>query len=322
MEKATLHSIYEVPHRVDEEDNTILISALTDMSFATYETGWAVGSGQVLLTRDGGQSWLNQFDPQLRQFGISPWRARAVDANTCWLIGLLNAGDVRCCYTRDAGESWEPKKFQPKFFPNDVFFDGSKRGWIVGDDGDYHSGRGRMLFITSDAGDAWDQVDLGVVGRPERIRFLEDGRRGWLIERRLTASGEPVSRLYSSSNGGLQWEPVVHFERGVSELCLLDAQTVFVAGDDGFVSRTTDGGQTWERLNTQCRGFINSIQFYDKRLGLLMSDFGVLLLTENGGESWRRISDSKKLGSLVAAVFLSETRIVVAGIRGIYSLKL
>ena len=80
MEKATLHSVYEVPHRVDEEDNTILISALTDMSFATDETGWAVGSGQVLLTRDGGQTWLNCFQPQLRQFGISPWRARAVDA--------------------------------------------------------------------------------------------------------------------------------------------------------------------------------------------------------------------------------------------------
>lgn len=322
MKNLNLQPVYKAPHRVDQ-DEAVLCSQLTGMSFATSETGWAVGSAQVLFTRDGGLTWLNQFEPQLRQLGMAPWNARAVDANTCWLIGLLSAGDLYCCYTRDAGRSWQPQRFQPKFFPRDIFFAGSKRGWIVGDDGDYHSSRGRILFITKDVGDSWDQVDLSLAGRPSCLRFLEDGRRGWLIEQRLTTKDNSISsHLYSSTDGGLQWEDVVHFERDISDLCALDARTLFVAGLDGFTSRTTDGGKTWQRLKTGCRGFINSVEFYNKHLGLLLSDFGILLLTQDGGETWQRISDQREIGHLFAAVFLSETQTVLASNRGIYKLQL
>ena len=322
MKMANLQSVYKAPHSVDQDD-AVLVSQLTGMSFGTSETGWAVGSAQVLLTRDGGLTWLNQFVPQLKQLGMAPWSVRAVDANTCWLIGLLSAGDLYCCYTRDAGQSWQPQKFQPKFFPRDGFFVGSQRGWIVGDDGDYYSSRGRRLFITNDEGESWDEVDLGLVGKPKCLRFLEDGRRGWLIEQRLTTDRNNISsHLYSSTNGGVEWKEVVHFDRDISDLCVLDEETLFVAGDDGFASRSTDGGQTWHRLNTRYRGFINSVEFYDKRLGVLLCDFGVLLLTQDGGDTWQRISDEREIGNLVAAVFLSETRIVVTANRGIYNLQL
>ncbi len=322
MKKANLQSVYKAPQLVDQ-DKAVLCRQLTGMSFGTGEVGWAVGSAQVLFTRDGGLTWLNQFEPQLRLLGMAPWKARAVDANTCWLIGLLSAGDLYCCYTRDAGRSWQPKRFHPKFFPRDIFFAGSKTGWIVGDDGDYYSSHGRTLFITNDAGDSWDEVDLELAGKPTCLRFLEDGRRGWLIEERLTKDDNTISsHLYSSTDGGLQWEEVVHFGRDIGDLCVLDAQTLFVAGADGFASRTTDGGQTWQRLKTGSRGFINSIEFYNERRGLLLSDFGVLLLTQDGGETWERISDRREVGNLVAAAFLSETRIVVTANRGIYNLQL
>jgi photosystem II stability/assembly factor-like uncharacterized protein len=322
MKKTNLQLVYKAPHPVDR-DNAVLVCQLTDISFGTNETGWAVGSAQVLITRDGGQTWLNQFEPEVKRLGMAPWKVRSVDANTCWLIGLLSAGNLYCCYTRDAGLSWQPKEFQPQFFPRDVFFAGSKQGWIVGDDGDYHSSRGRKLFITNDAGDSWDEIDLALAGKPTRLHFLADGQRGWLIEQRLTTASEKItSHLYSSTNGGRQWEPVVQFGRDLNDLCVLDAETLFVGGDDGFVSRTTDGGQTWQRLNTRCRGFINSVQFYNKRLGLLLSDFGVLLLTKDGGKTWQRISAESKVGHLIAAVFLSETRIVLASNRGIYNLQL
>jgi photosystem II stability/assembly factor-like uncharacterized protein len=322
MKKANIQSVYKAPHSVDQDD-AVLVHPLTGMSFGTHETGWAVGSGQVLRTHDGGLTWLNQFEPQLRQLGMAPWSVRAVDAKTCWLIGLLSAGDLYCCYTRDAGQSWQPKRFVSNFFPRDIFFAGSKRGWIVGDDGDYNSSRGKLLFITNDAGDSWDQVDLGLEGKLTCLRFLEDGRRGWLIEQRLTTDDNSISsHLYSSTNGGLQWEEVVHFDRDISDPCVLDAETLFVAGDDGFASRTKDGGQTWQRLNTRYRGFINSVEFYDKRLGVLLSDFGVLLLTQDGGDTWQRISDEREVGNLVAGAFLSETQIVLAANRGIYHLQL
>jgi photosystem II stability/assembly factor-like uncharacterized protein len=72
MKKANVQSVYKAPHLVDQ-DNAVLCRQLTGMSFATGETGWAVGSAQVLFTCDGGLTWLNQFEPQLTQLGMAPW---------------------------------------------------------------------------------------------------------------------------------------------------------------------------------------------------------------------------------------------------------
>jgi photosystem II stability/assembly factor-like uncharacterized protein len=320
MNKATIRALYEVP-RLTGEDNEVRRYPLNDLSFASEAVGWAVGSAQVLHTRDGGATWVNLFEPGPRQLGLAPWSVRAADPAACWVLGLLSAGDLYCAYTRDAGQNWHARPFRPNFFPNDVYSADANRAWVVGDDGHYHS-RARSLLITDDGGDSWQEVELGLEGRPGRVAFPAGGGRGWLLENRLRADGDGITTsLHVSDDGGLRWREAARFGREVSDLCVLDAETLYVGGEAGFVAASTDGGRTWERLRTRCRGFINSVSFYDRLWGLALSDFGVALLTEDGGETWQRLSGVKKSENFVGAVFTSTSRAIVASNRNIYSLQ-
>lgn len=316
-----IQTVYKVPSQVDE-DGEVLYAPLTDLSFATAETGWAVGSGQVLLTRDGGRSWREVFETRLRRYGLAPWKVCAVSPATCWVIGLLSGSDVYCCYTRDAGRRWQVQKFPPGFFPNALSFAGAKRGWIVGDDKDYFSRAGKIL-VTNDGGRSWDEIELGLEGRPTKVQFCADGGRGWLIESRLSADGERISSLlHASADGGRQWQRVAAFRRDIFSLYALDTETLFVAGEDGFVAVSSDGGGNWERLNTRCRGNINSLCFYDRSLGFALSDFGLFLLTTDGGATWQRVKELKHAGNMIAAHFLSKKLALVVSSFGIYRLEL
>lgn len=316
-----IQTVYKVPSYVDE-DGDVLYSPLDDLSFATAGTGWVVGSGQVLLTRDGGRSWHEQFDTRLRQYGLAPWKVCAVSPATCWVIGQLSGSDVYCCYTRDAGRRWHVQEFPPGFFPNAISFAGAKKGWIVGDDNDYFSRTGKIL-VTNDGGNSWDEIELGLEGRPTGVQFCAGGRRGWLIENRLSPDGERISSLlHASADGGRQWQRLAAFKRDIFCLYALDTETLFVAGEDGFVAVSSDGGRNWERSNTRCRGNINSVCFYDRNLGFALADFGILLLTADGGATWQRVKGLKRAGNMIAAHFLSEKIALIVSSFGIYRLEL
>lgn len=316
-----MQTVYKVPSYVDE-DGDVLYAPLSDLSFATAETGWVAGSGQVLLTRDGGQSWRDVFDARLRRHGLAPWRVCAASPTACWVIGQLSGRNVYCCYTRDAGRRWQVQEFPPNFFPRALSFADAKRGWIVGDDADYFS-RARKILITNDGGKSWDEIELGLEGRPTEVHFCADGRRGWLIENRLSPDGHHISSLlHASADGGRQWQQIAAFKREISGLCAPDAETLFVSGEDGFVSVSTDGGRNWERSNTRCRGFINSVRFYDRSLGFAMSDFGILLFTADGGATWQRVKGLKRAGNMIAAHFLSAQLALIVSSFGIHRLEL
>ncbi|HEY9405016.1 MAG TPA: hypothetical protein VIQ24_20355 [Pyrinomonadaceae bacterium] len=179
------------------------------------------------------------------------------------------------------------------------------------------------MLLTNDGGNFWEEIELELEGRPSLVHFLADGRHGWLIENRLTPDGEEISScLHSSADGGRRWQQVSLFGREIGDLCVLDAETLFVAGADGFVSVTSDGGRNWIRSNTRCRGFINSLCFHDRNQGLALSDFGTLLLTEDGAKTWQKVGGLKRVGNLVAAYFLSDTRAIIVSSLGIHLLEL
>lgn len=320
MNKVTIGKLYEAPLSIGEDGEDRLYP-LNDLSFASASVGWAVGSAQILHTRDGGETWVNQFEPRVRRLGLSPWWVRAVTPETCWVFGLLSAGDLYCSYTRDAGRSWHAQLFRQGFFPNDICFAGQKRAWVVGDDGEYRS-RARLLLVTNDGGDSWEEVELGLEGRPSRVTFPADGGRGWMLENRLKADENGIdTRLHASDDGGLSWHEATRFGREISDICVVDAETLFVGGESGFVAVSTDGGLNWERRRTRCRGFINSVSFHDRLRGVALSDFGVVLLTKDGGATWERLSGMVKTENFVAAIFTSESRAVIASTRNIYGLQ-
>ena len=67
-----------------------------------------------------------------------------------------------------------------------------------------------------------------------------------------------------------------------------DQKRGWVAGDGGFVSRTTDGGLTWTLQRVETTDAINDIYFRNKDDGYLLAGNRVFQ-TEDGGQNWREI---------------------------------
>ena len=88
---------------------------------------------------------------------------------------------------------------------------------------------------------------------------------------------------------------------------------LFVAGDQGILLRSRDGGRSWQSVQTGIGGlFLNAVSFPSERVGYAVGESGVILKTTDGGSHWSRIpSPTKK--NLYAVAFWSEEDGVVAG---------
>lgn len=76
--------------------------------------------------------------------------------------------------------------------------------------------------------------------------------------------------------------------RDLNTVHFADSRHGWVAGDNGFVSRTTDGGVTWTPQAVETKDAINDIYFRNKEDGYLLAGNSVFQ-TDDGGVTWREI---------------------------------
>src|SRR5580765_4425480 len=105
----------------------------------------------------------------------------------------------------------------------------------------------------------------------------------------LTASAASWNR---QSSGTMAWLHSVYF---------LDQNRGWVAGSNGTLLRTIDGGATWKKLSTLTRDTLHDVYFADEKIGWLVAErdlyklkndeaLSYLLTTEDGGLTWRKVS--------------------------------
>src|SRR6478752_10069599 len=61
----------------------------------------------------------------------------------------------------------------------------------------------------------------------------------------------------------------------------------WIAGDDGYLASTNDGGATWTKVTLDTKEDINEIYFRNSDNGYLVAG-RVMYLTHDGGRSWRQ----------------------------------
>src|SRR5438067_13613920 len=104
----------------------------------------------------------------------------------------------------------------------------------------------------------------------------------------LAASASPWTRQPS---GTMAWLRAVYF---------LDQNRGWVAGSNGTLLTTTDGGATWKKLSTLTKDTLQDVYFADKEVGWLIATRDILKLktnepasyllrTEDGGMNWRQV---------------------------------
>ena len=143
---------------------------------------------------------------------------------------------------------------------------------------------GGSLYWTSTAGREWRQLSPPIAGADEiRAIWFADGSVGWMLAGGPPGTGAATFELIRTSDGGQTWQPMslalpadVASLAGEMYIQFLDAQTGWLVVKQatsslfslGTLFRTTDGGQTWQRLPLPAGG---PIRFSSAQDGLLES---------------------------------------------------
>ncbi len=204
--------------------------------FPTEQDGWASGRwGTMLNTKDGGQTWGSQktgVDYTLNSVHF-------VDTENGWAVG--DEGTI--VHTSNGGKTWEVQKSPVKTFLMGVHFVDTKTGWIVTEK--------TTILYTSDSGKNWTiQFQAGDYILKD-ISFC-DSLNGWVV-------GE-FGFTYNTKDGGKTWVHQAGFfgfsqktfdmvgGNFLFDVVAVDPMTAWAVGIDGYVTKTSDGGKTWQHV--------------------------------------------------------------------------
>ena len=170
-------------------------------------------------------------------------------------------------------------------------FSNPSAGWIITE-------RGGFTLRTSDGGATWERRSFGSA-QTRSDAFILDSYRSWAA---LTSGG-----VISTSDSGASWQThkgVNQVEIGTSGIYFLDERRGWIAGwrgkqrgvasgiqlvkylTDGMVAYTTDGGNSWTRIDADTGKFLWDVAFIDAQEGWAVGSFGQTMHSTDGGRTW------------------------------------
>ncbi len=249
---------------------------LFSISFPTETDGWACGRyGTILHTSDGGATWKPQTGGTI--FTLSS--IHFADAENGWAVG--NEGTI--LHTSDGGATWEEQESPIDYFHMDVLFLNPRKGFIV-------SERTNIL-ATEDGGRTWE---VGFEDQDYILKSISfcDEKHGWV-------AGE-FGHTYHTRDGGETWEKQAGlyemdwdtgFIRGdnfLFDVAAIDPETAWSVGIVGTVKRTTDGGETWEKVPLD----LPRLQLFtiasDGAGMIAIGGKGLSVFSKDAGDTWQR----------------------------------
>ncbi|MCX6152165.1 MAG: T9SS type A sorting domain-containing protein [Ignavibacteriales bacterium] len=253
---------------------------------------WACGSsGVVLLTTDGGTTWVKKTptDATVTNYSVAP-----LDATTAWVTGTVG-GSADCIIwkTTDGGTTWVQQYRNPTGFTNGMVMFDANNGVCWGDPDPYPSTAWEIV-TTTDGGTTWTRVPRsnytgadsanGEYGSARGI--CKSGNTVWFTGYSAVA-GTPNS-IYKSTDKGLHWTRStlnkVSGTSGSGYLAFANSNQGVFVGLDGTRAVTIDGGTTWTvatnttpalRALTYVPGTTSFIATGSSGASLISRDYGV-----------------------------------------------
>lgn len=246
---------------------------LSAVRMASETVGWAGGADPYLLKTTDGRNWADHTPLS----GVSV--IDVADTQHAWV--LTANGLVR---TSDGGTTWINCSLPAA--AADVDFVNATTGWLVS---------GSSIYRTTDACQSWTTQYTNNDGFSLRRLSFVDAQRGWALGIRVRTEPPPVYHvqehlLLRTTNGGTSWTPVTTYDGlpYASDIAFVDAThgwRIDGVGDPYFpgagMSRTTDGGVTWEWLGNvpgPAMDFLNRLEGW-------VVGYGVFYTTD-GGTTW------------------------------------
>jgi len=243
------------------------------------KTGMAVGDdGIALKTADGGRTWTD----------ISPDSALAYEGDLAAvsvvsdLVAYVCGDDSTLLKTVDGGSTWTRSSFgfDGEDLDGGVAFYDEDHGVVIAD---AISG---LSWYTADGGDSWTFTSIAqyfpVTAITSKL-YGVDAADG------VIAIIGYHQTLFLSTDGGQTYSlagPYAFTNVYNSDLQVLDANTIYAAGQNGWLVRTVDGGANWEELHFGSGHKANLISFPNSNDGFVFADDMQYFATHDGGTSW------------------------------------
>lgn len=244
----------------------------SSVCFLNKNTGYAICSYTVFKTTDSGNNWnINNTNSANSLFFLNIYTGYTVGTN-----GLIFK-------TTNGGINWISQNCGCTSNLFSVVFKDISTGWALGSN---------LILITTNGGTIWDSLKPNLnypIPYPpyyfsltlENCSFI-NAQTGWVIGNN---EGYEAYRIISTTNGGINWnyQSIGNYFKSIK---FLDSQTGIIAGKNGLIFRTTDGGLNWTK---KIQGVINdwsSIFFINPLTGWCVGGRGTILKTTNGGSLW------------------------------------
>lgn len=216
-------------------------------------------NGTLALSDDDGDHWraaLSRLD--LRQIWMT-------DRRNGWAFN----GSGELLSTADGGRRWttKPALLVDRSWLN-LWFADAQHGWLTADTG--------QLMRSQDGGETWQSVAAGEGGYGDRYQFL-DSQRG---------VGLRDANFRVTADGGKTWTTGGGFTIATRALLAFRNPSLgLVAGVDGKVARTVDGGRTWQAI-TAAPTWIKDMVFVDDNIVLAIAGADIVARSTDAGQSW------------------------------------
>jgi photosystem II stability/assembly factor-like uncharacterized protein len=250
---------------------------LTSVYFVNALQGWAVGhQGLVLHSTDGGRTWLRQLD-SLR------------------IGALLNQHS-----NREAGQV--PAEGSTDFPLLDVWFEDALHGFVIG--------AFNLVFYTEDGGQNWSPWSAHMDNpqglhlyaiRPAGDTLFVAGEQGLLLRlNRKKQRFEVLPTPYNGSYFNLIGTP----------------QLILAIGLRGNAYRSTDKGQTWQKINTGLAASLASGTVRADGSIALVSLAGDVLVSDDQAQSFKRLKVERS-APFFGVADMGSAGLSLVGMRGV-----
>jgi photosystem II stability/assembly factor-like uncharacterized protein len=278
--------------------------SIDGLAFVDSVKGWAICSGRIFKTVNGGDSWeiVDQYSTHALydicfSGGGMGWIAgmgsnifkKSEDSND-WIkvtegttnnlkdIYFINNNVGWCVghvgtilHTIDGGISWIKQDCPVDSLLLSVKFLSDQIGWAVG----YN-----IALYTEDGGDTWEVKD-DLYGYFVDVDFFDE-QVGLIIDY--------YGKVYKTENSGASWQSTI-VPHTLTCLEIIDSEKACIGGVSGLMF-TTDKGSSIQWYDLAAISKIRELQFVNEDVGYIRNDRSEIFCTTNGGQSWTILDNS------------------------------
>ena len=208
-----------------------------------------------------------------------------LNADTGWTVGYDRTGSYGLIMgTTDGGENWVVQDSSLTVFMAIQFTD-SEHGWALGYQNSANQG---ALHQTNNGGDSWS-LNKSFRYELNDLHFLNSDT-GYVV-----GGGRRQTAVFKTTDAGENWDSLNAWGGHMYTVFFVNDTLGWVAGETGAVSKTVDGGNSWNTSYVDV-GFFNIVSLHaldTDRAWMAGND--QIFKTKDGGEVWEAKADPTNL---------------------------